>query len=136
MRDFRFSVPCQVRIADINYGGHVGNSAVLEFFQEARLAYLARLGAWTELDIGGCGLILPEARIRYRAEMFHGDQLEIGVQITELGKASLTMAYRIERQDQPTAEGTTTLAAFDYARRRPCRLPAAFRTAVKTVEGL
>jgi hypothetical protein len=80
MNDYRFTIPYTVRVADVNYGGHVSNAAVLNFFQDARIAYLAHLGPFSELDIGGgCGIILPEAHVRYLAEMFLGDELRIGV---------------------------------------------------------
>lgn len=136
MQDFRFTIPYTVRIADVNYGGHVSNAAVLSFFQDARIAWLARLGPFSELDIGGCGLILPEAHVRYLAEMFHGDELTIGVRVSEVRNSAFVMAYRIERQGVATAEGTTTLVAFDYEMRKPRRLPAAFRKAVLAFEGL
>ena len=47
MDEFEFVVPYKVRIADVNYGGHVANSAVLDFFQEARIAYLENLGGYS-----------------------------------------------------------------------------------------
>ena len=110
MEGFRFTMPYTVRIADINYGGHVANSAVLNFFQEARIAYLGQLGPFSELDLGGCGIILPEAQVRYRAEMFHGDPLLIGVRIESMKNSSMMMAYRIDREGQVVAEGTTALS--------------------------
>lgn len=136
MKDYRFFIPYTVRIADVNYGGHVSNAVVLSFFQDARIAYFANLGPFTELDIGGCGLILPEAHVRYLAEMFHGDELRIGVRVTEVRNSAFVMAYRIERQGVATAEGTTNLVAFDYEKRKPCRLPLAFRQAMADFEGL
>ncbi|WP_225071801.1 thioesterase family protein [Desulfuromonas sp. CSMB_57] len=136
MEGFRFTMPYTVRIADINYGGHVANSAVLNFFQEARIAYLGQLGPFSELDLGGCGIILPEAQVRYRAEMFHGDPLLIGVRIESMKNSSMMMAYRIDREGQVVAEGTTALVAFDYQTRRPVRLPEGFRRAVARFEEL
>ena len=128
MEGFRFTLAYQVRIADVNYGGHVANSAVLDFFQEARIAYLDNLGGYSELDVGGgCGIILPEAHVRYRAEMFHGDELQIGVRVRDLSRSSLTMEYRIERDGEVTAEGETALVCFDYGTRKPRRLDAVFR---------
>ena len=60
MEGFKFTIPYRVRIADVNYGNHVANSAVLNFFQDARIAYLDNLGGYSELDLGGgCGIILP-----------------------------------------------------------------------------
>jgi len=136
MEGYRFTIPYIVRVADVNYGGHVSNAAVLSFFQDARIAYLGHLGPFSELEIGGCGIILPEAQVRYLAEMFLGDQLTIGVRVTEVRNSAFVMSYRIERQGGATAEGTTNLVAFDYQARKPRRLPPAFREAVSVFEGL
>ncbi|PLX95244.1 MAG: esterase [Desulfuromonas sp.] len=136
MDDFSLVIPYRVRVADVNYGGHVANSAVLNFFQDARIAYLAALGDYSELEIGdGCGMILPEAQLFYRAEMFLNDDLQIGVKVQELRRSALVMAYRIERDGVVTAEGTTNLVAFDYGKRKPSRLPVSFREAVEAFEG-
>ena len=135
MTDFPFTIPYIVRVADVNYGGHVANSAVLNFFQDARIAYLKHLGGYSEMNVGGgCGLILPEAHIRYLAEMFLGDELLIGVKIVELGRSSLRMAYRSERDGKATAEGETALVCFDYAVRKPRRLDEEFVRKVKEFE--
>jgi len=125
MEGFRFVMPYDVRVADVNYGGHVSNAAVLSFFQDARIAWLQQFG-YSELDIGGCGIILPEAHVQYRAEMFLGDCLQIGVRAELSGKSSFAMVYRIERDGVVTAEGTTSLVAFDYQKRKPVRLPEPF----------
>jgi len=133
---FRFVMPYKVRISDINYGGHVSNAAVLSFFQDGRIGYLQQVGSFSEMDIGGCGIILPEANVQYKAEMFLGEELQIGVRIQELRRSSFIMAYRIERQGEVTAEGTTGLVAFDYEQRKVRRLPEAFRQAVAAFEEL
>jgi YbgC/YbaW family acyl-CoA thioester hydrolase len=135
MEDFKFSISYRVRIADINYGGHVANSAVLNFFQDARIAYLKNLGGYSEMDLGnGCGVILPEAHLQYRAEMFLDDQLQIGVRIVEMSRSSFRMEYRIERDGQVTAEGWTALVCFDYQKRKPRRLETEFRSSVEALE--
>lgn len=136
MDGYRFVLPYQVRVADVNYGGHVSNAAVLSYFQDARIAYLQHLGGFSELDLGGCGIILPEAHVRYLAEMFLGDRLEIGVRTGEVRNSAFVMHYRIERGGTATVEGTTNLVAFNYQLRKPCRLPTAFRERVTAFEGL
>jgi YbgC/YbaW family acyl-CoA thioester hydrolase len=136
MTNFPFTIPYTVRVADVNYGGHVANSALLNYFQDARIAYLKNLGSYSEMDIGGgCGLILPEAHVRYLAEMFMGVELVIGVKIVETGRSSFRMAYRIERDGKVTAEGETVLVCFDYAVRKPRRLGEEFVGRVKVFEG-
>jgi len=137
MDGFNFSIPYVVRIADINYGGHVANSAVLNFFQDARIAYLKGLGGYSEMDVGNqCGIILPEAHVSYRAEMFLDDQLMIGARISELGRSSFTMEYRIERAGEVTAEGKTVLTCFDYEKRRPRRINDGLREKIEAFEQL
>lgn len=137
MEGFKFTIPYKVRVAEVNYGGHVANSAVLNFFQDARIAYLAQLGGYSELDIGGqCGIILPEAHVRYHAEMFLADELVIGARVSGTGRASFTMEYRIERAGELTAAGETLLTCFDYRKRRPRRLDETFRERVVLFEGL
>ncbi|MBW2510695.1 MAG: acyl-CoA thioesterase, partial [Deltaproteobacteria bacterium] len=92
MDGFNFVMPYKVRIVDVNYGGHVANSAVLNFFQDVRIAYLKNLAGYSELDIGsGCGIILPEAHVSYRSEMFHDDELLIGARVRDLSRSSFRM---------------------------------------------
>ena len=135
MDSFPFTIPYTVRVADVNYGGHVANSAVLNFFQDARIAYLKNLGGYSEMDVGaGCGIILPEAHVQYLAEMFMGDELTIGAKIVETGRTSFRMAYRIERDGKATAQGETTLVCFDYAARKPRRLDGEFVERIKEFE--
>lgn len=136
MEGYRFQFPLKVTISDINYGGHVANSKVLDYFQEARIAYLAEVGGFSELDIGGPGLILPEAHVNYLAEMFHGDDLSIGVRCGEVRNSSFRLDYRIERDGLSVAEGYTAMVAFNYDRRKPVRLPDPFKLALQEFDGV
>jgi len=136
MDNFKFKFMYRVGVADINYGGHVANSAVLNFFQDARIAYLAELGPYSEMDLGGCGIIMSEAHVIYRKEMFLGDELSIGVRVKELKRSSWTMEYRVECDGVLTAEGETPLICFNYQTRKVCRIPAEFRDALINYEGI
>ncbi|PLX98519.1 MAG: thioesterase [Desulfuromonas sp.] len=126
MPDFKFSIPYSVRIADINYGGHVSNAAVMNFFHDARIAYLDHFEC-SEMDIGGVGVIMPEAHVRYHKEMFLGDRLQIGVRIDSMRKSSFLMLYQICRDEEICVEGSTNIVAFDYDKRKTSRIPAQFR---------
>ncbi len=73
-----FQTEVTVRIGDINYGGHLGNDAVLSLAHEARLQYFKSLG-YSEIDIEGVGIVLADAVVVYRAEAFHGEQLTVRI---------------------------------------------------------
>lgn len=134
--EFKFRFDYRVGVADVNYGGHVANSAVLNIFQDARIAYLKKLGPFSEMDLGGCGIIMPEAHVYYRSEMFMEDELVVGVKVSEVKRSAFTLDYRIERGEELTAEGSTPVVCFDYDKRKPCRLPRAFKEALLAFEGL
>lgn len=136
MQNFKFTMAYDVHISDINYGGHVANSAILSIFQDARIAYLANLGPYTELDLDGCGIILPEAHVYFRAEMFLHQKLLVGVGCREVKRSSFLLEYRIEREDEITAEGSTPVICFDYQARKPVRIPTRFYEVLCAFEGL
>lgn len=132
---FRARYP--VRVGDINYGGHLGNDKYLLLFHDARLAFLAALGA-SEKDIGGgAGLIMSEAHVRFQAEIFLGDELEVSVRPRDVQASRFALDYQVRRMGDgaEVAAGYTTLVAFDYARRRVARLPETFQTALQAQGG-
>lgn len=131
---YTFWLPYTVRCSHINYAGHVGNAAVLDFFQDARIGYLQQLGC-SELDVGdGCGLILPEAQVSYKAQMFLQDELYIGVRVASLSRTGFSMAYTVLRGSTETAAGQTDLLCFDYQAQRLRRLPAALKQGMLALE--
>lgn len=123
---FPFACSLSVRIGDINYGGHLGNDAVLSFFHEARLQYLKSIGC-SELDACGTGLIMADAAINYKQEGFYGDLLEVEVAPGEISSRGFALFYRASchRDTGPVqiAEGRTGMLCFDYEARKVVSLP-------------
>lgn len=121
---FRTSIP--VRITDVNYGGHVGNDAILSIVHEARLHFLAAAGV-KELDPGHTSLIMADAALVFKGEGFHGDVFTVSVTATEFSAFGFELYYRIgsERDGQPIiiAEAKTGMLCFDYTARKLARLP-------------
>ena len=67
---FPFCAELRVRITDVNYGGHMGNDALLGLLHEARVQFLAHYGL-SELDIGGLGIIMADSVIVYKLSLIH-----------------------------------------------------------------
>ena len=53
-----------IRISDVNYGGHLGNDAVLSLAHEARVRFLALRG-FSEKDVEGVGIMMVDAAVVY-----------------------------------------------------------------------
>jgi acyl-CoA thioester hydrolase len=133
--NFNFSIPYTIRVIELDYMGRVSQAAVLDIFQEARIGYLSNLGSYTEINIGdGRGLIQSEATVRFINDMHQGDSLKVSTRVSEIRGASFIMSYQIHIEEMLMAEGETTLLALDYSTRKPSRLPAAFKKAMKEFE--
>lgn len=126
--NFKFFTEIEVRISDINYGGHLGNDRYLSLFHDARIRFLKQLGC-SEGDIGnGVGLTMSEAHINFKAEALLGDVLKIGVRITEIKPVKFLMEYIIERpaDNKLIAAGNTRMVGYDYRNKKVCSLPQEF----------
>ena len=117
----------EIRIGDINYGGHMGNDKALLVFHDARIRYLEALD-FSEHSIGGAAIIMRDAHVAFRKEVFLHDVLLVDVGIDEVTTTSFNMIYTVRREkdDAVVFTGNTGLVAFDYEARRPVQVPEEF----------
>ncbi len=125
--DFSFSTDLRVRISDINYGNHLGNDALLSLVHEARLQFLQSRG-FSEMNIGGCGLILTDAVIVYKSQGFHGDQLTIFTVAGDVTKYGCDFFYKVIQKEsgREVARAKTGVVFFDYPRQKMVPVPTVF----------
>jgi len=125
-----FSTQIPLRITDMNYGNHLGNDVLLSILHDARMQFLAG-GGYTELEIGGCGLIMADVMIAYKNEGHYGDVLDIALFTDELGSRSFDLLYRVTTQRGAAkvliAEAKTGMVCYDYGRGKVCAAPEKFR---------
>jgi len=128
---YTFTTDFSVRVGDINYGGHMGNDKFLLLFHDARMRYLESLG-YSESDIGGAGLIMSEAHVHFKAEVFLHDVLSVGVRAEDVQTTRFRLDYEVRRSSdgRVVATGYTGMAAFDYTTRRISRIPEGFRKSI------
>lgn len=123
----------EVRIGDINYGGHMGNDKALLLFQDARIRFLESLH-FSEKHIGDqAGIIMSEAHVFFRKEVFLHDVLTADVSVSAVTTSSFTLSYQVRRlaDDEEVLHGTTRLIAYDYDKRKVARLPEEFLRAIR-----
>ena len=124
---FSFSELLPVRITDVNYGGHVGNDTILTLLHEARVQYLQSLG-YSELNFAGVGLIMSDAVIEFKNELFYGNPLTAYVTADEFTRVSFDIFYRLvvykEGKELLIATAKTGMVCFDYEARKVRAVPA------------
>ena len=126
---FRCVLP--VRITDVNYGGHLGNDAVLSILHEARMKMLTHSG-YSELNAAGNSLIMADVMIAYKNEAFYGDQLTIAIYAEEISSRSFDLVYHIciiaDSGPKDIAHAKTGMVCFDYTARRTAPMTEELKT--------
>ena len=119
-----FIIP--IRIADINYGNHVGNDAFVSIIHEARMQWLKQYD-YTELKIEGIGLIMSDLAIEFKSESFYGDVVEVKLGAGELTRVGFELYYQLfaKRNNETIllANAKTGMVCYDYAAKKVAAIP-------------
>ena len=140
--DFAHTVEIDVRFVDTDAMGHVNNAVYLTYCEMARIRY------WTDVTgepiapghEGAESLILAEARITYRAPVYHGECVTVETRATRLGRSSFVLEHRLtararEAAPKLVATSESVMVRYDYASERPTPIGAAFVAAIERYEG-
>ena len=125
---FHFTTEIPLRISDINYGGHLGNDAVLSVCHDIRARLFAAHG-FTELDVEGVGIVMVDAVIAFRSEAFYGDTLIGDVAVCNFSRTGCDVFYRLRAKSdaREVARAKTGIVFLDYEKRKIKPVPQGFR---------
>jgi len=122
---FSFTMQMQIRVTDLNYGGHVGNDTILSLLQEARQQFLQSRG-YAELSVESFGLIMADAMIEYKKELNHKDCIAIAVVANDFDKLGFDIYYRItvlqNGEEILAVRAKTGMMLFDYTTKKKVSL--------------
>ena len=121
----------QVRFRNLDPMGHVNNAVFLTYIEQARAALLAEVGAATGLE--DMNMIVARVEIDFRAPVRFGQEVEISVHASRFGTKSFDLDYELRVDGEVVAEAKSVQVAYDYARREPVPLPAAWREKLTAV---
>jgi len=129
-----FQIP--VRIADINYGNHVGNDAFVSIIHEARMQWLNQYG-YTELKIEGIGLIMSDLAIEFKNESFYGDVVEVKIGAAEISRVSFELYYQLfaKRNNESVllANAKTGMVCYDYDIKKVAAIPEKLKSILESI---
>lgn len=132
---FRFTCTIPVRITDINYGGHAGNDTILSLIHEARMQFLTSMG-YSEMDVDGVGLIMTDAAIEFKKELFYGEQVSIHVTAGAITRIGFDLYYKLEKKNGAetavVAHAKTGMVCFDYSARKVAAIPESALVKLRT----
>ena len=124
-----FNIP--IRIADINYGNHVGNDAFVSIIHEARMQWLNQYG-YTELKLEGIGLIMSDLAIEFKNESFYGDVVEVKIIAGEISRIGFELYYQLfvirNNETILLANAKTGMVCYDYDVKKIAAVPQKLKT--------
>ena len=132
---FIFSTEIPLRISDINYGGHLGNDAVLSIFQEARIRFLNQFG-YSEISIEGSSIIMVDAAVQYKSQGFYGDVLIVELTVEDIQRIGCDFIYRAcnKKSGKEVARCKTGITFFDYKSSKLVSVPEAFKKLIEEMK--
>jgi len=123
-KQFSFSTKIPIRITDLNYGGHVGNDTVLTLIHEARVQFLKHFG-YEELNIEGVSLIMSDAVIEFKNELFYGDTIIAYVAANNFSRVGFDLFYKLTRNETNIAFAKTGMICYNYNSKKVVSIPEA-----------
>lgn len=135
-----FTWPVRVYYEDTDSGGVVYYANYLRFMERARTEWLRSLGFEQDRMIAEDGVIFAVRRVEvdYLKPARFNDLLQVSARPAELGRASITFAQQIRRQEpagglELLAEGVIIVACLDARSFRPRRIPTQLSEAIQRV---
>ncbi len=123
-----FEMDLSVRFSETDGAGHVGNTVMVVWFEEAR-GPLFKIFAPT-MDIEEWPLILASYQVDFRAQIFYGPTVTIKTWVKRIGNSSFETYQEAWQSGKCCASGTTTMVYFDYKAQKTGPIPAPIKEAL------
>ena len=120
-----FHVTLPLRWSDLDAQGHVNNAIVVDYLQEARVAFLRQGPASDLLDEG---VVVVGHQVEYRRSLdYDAAGVDVRLGISALGGSRLEISYALSQGGEVAVRARSVLCAFDFDAQRPIRLKPAYR---------
>lgn len=139
------SLSIELRIDDVNVGGHVGNSSLLRVIDEARNRFLGYSASG--LSGGGGGIleglgksvrkVIAQQTIEYRTEVWYAPHPVVAILwISHIGTSSFALATALYTdQDEPAVLGEATYVLLAEPDGRPWPMDRAIKDRLSVFAG-
>ena len=125
--------PVHVRFSDVDVYGHVNNVTYFEYFQEARIQVMARLGR----DVGGAGdvgMVVAQTDVDYRVPILFREQpYDAWSWVSHVGTTSVVFETVICDGDTVLSRARVVFLFWDGAAERPAPTAEKFRQGLLSV---
>jgi acyl-CoA thioester hydrolase len=107
----------QPRATEINFAGHVSNTVLPVWYEEALQAFLRQ-----KMRGGTFPYLVVRMDQLFKREMFHGTDVVVKTSVQKIGNTSITLFQEAWQNDTIAAEATTVLVNVSDTTNRPVPL--------------
>lgn len=125
-----FEMDLAVRFSETDGAGHVGNTVMVVWFEEARTPLFEMF--MPTMKVEGWPLILASYQVDFRAQLYYGKPVTIKTWVKRIGNSSFETYQEAWQDSKCCASGTTTMVNFDYANEKASPIPPAIRSKLET----
>jgi acyl-CoA thioester hydrolase len=130
--DFAVTRRVSTRFADNDVFGHINNAAYYAYFDTAINSWIADITGRQSWELPSLGVVAT-SRCDYFSEIHFPQDLVIGINVTRLGRKSITYELGVFTADDPThlrARGEWVHVYIDPRDRRTTAVPPVLRSAI------
>ena len=123
-----FEVTVPLRWGDMDAMGHINNTLYFRYMEIARLEWIFKIGASTDLQ--GEGPVIVNAFCNFLRQLAYPGDARVTLFVAEPGRSSFETYHTIERTDEPGvvyAEGGARVVWTDYRAKKSAPMPEWFR---------
>ncbi|MBM7074599.1 thioesterase family protein, partial [Shewanella sp. 202IG2-18] len=122
-----FTVDLSVRVADLNYGNHLGYNGLVSMLHHARIDYFRNFKI-NEFNLNGATSFIKQLKIDYQGEAFLHDVLHFNYSVSETTRATITFEALITKNDDnaPVAHAFETMILVDNETKKVVKNSAGF----------
>lgn len=135
----RFPILVELDVAwgEMDSYAHVNNVVYFRYFENARIAYLDRIGWMASMREHGLGPIIASTQARYRKPVSYPDHLLVGARVSDIQPDRVTFEYKLvsTKWNALAAEGQAVVVSYDYRANIKAPIPEPIRRAIEELEG-
>jgi len=124
-KKYPVSITFPIRWGEMDALGHVNNTMYFRYFEDARLAYMQKIGFGNFLPEDNLGALLAYIDCQFKKPVTFPDTLTIGIWVEKIGNTSLQMDYDVysEQLQGLVAKGSSVVVLFNYQANEKVRVP-------------
>ncbi|AXR81668.1 acyl-CoA thioesterase [Natrarchaeobaculum sulfurireducens] len=105
-----YTADIDVRLRDVDFMGHVNNAVYATYIEQAREAFFEEA---LDVSLVEVGTVLVNLEIDYRRPIEATDEVEITLDVTDLGTSSIPMEYEVRADGELAATARTVQVLVD-----------------------